>query len=320
MRKILSGAAAAAALVLTTLTAIPAEARVPAGDSLDCHRYGAVAKAPKGAIPRDDMHTVKKDPLKKWVANNAAAAQAAMAAGETVVVPVAFHVISSDNTRRGGNVSDAKIAEQMAVLNAGFQGTGFQFDLVKTTRTVNESWFNLFYAQGGDPRYFRGSHKEIRVKQALHYGDSETLNIYTAALGKHLLGWAWFPSDFEASAETNPLPRFYDGVVLDYRSLPGGAFTVYNEGDTATHEVGHWLGLYHTFSNGCTAPGDRVEDTPYEASPAFRCPIGRDTCPAPGKDPIHNFMDYTYDECMNHFTNGQAVRMRQTWEAFREIG
>jgi len=129
------------------------------------------------------------------------------------------------------------------------------------------------------------------------------------------LGWAYYPSDF--APKNGGLPRFYDGVVLDYRSVPGGSLTIYNEGDTGTHEVGHWLGLFHTFQNGCTAPGDFVGDTPFEASPAFLCPADRDTCAQAGDDPIHNFMDYTQDSCMNEFTAGQGHRMRTTWAAFR---
>jgi hypothetical protein len=308
-------AASFAAGVMVAATVLVAPAAVAAKTETQdeaCVEYGEVAKAPKGSIPRDDFHQVRKDPLAEWVEDNPQAAETLEAQG-TVTVPVAFHIIHKDGR---GNVPQAQVQEQIDVLNDGFAGTGFEFELVTTTRTDSPNWFNLFYAQGGDPRFYRGSHKEIQMKRRLHTGDATTLNLYTAQLGKFLLGWAYFPSSFTDEYGT-ALPRFYDGVVLDYRSLPGGAFTNYGEGDTATHEVGHWLELYHTFQGGCEDPGDHVDDTPFEASPAFMCPTGRDTCPQEGADPIHNFMDYTYDSCMFEFTAGQTARMHEAWEAFR---
>jgi hypothetical protein len=217
-------------------------------------------------------------------------------------VPVYVHVITSASGQ--GAVPLTQINAQIDVLNDANAASGFSFTLASVDYTANDSWYTM------SP----GSQEELEAKQALRQGGATALNMYTANPGGGLLGWATFPSDY-AQAPSR------DGVVLLYSSLPGGSAAPYNLGDTGTHEVGHWLGLYHTFQGGCNERrGDLVADTPAEKSPAFGCPTSRDSCSGKkneGLDPIRNFMDYTDDACMDHFTPGQDTRGQNMWLAFR---
>ncbi len=210
-------------------------------------------------------------------------------AGATITIPVAFHIIT--NTSGQGLVPMWQLEAQIDTLNNAFAGSGYAFYLAHVDTTANNAWYTV-----------SGGATEVAMKQALAIDPAHTLNFYLANLGGGLLGWAYLPWSF-------PEGHYMHGVVILNSSLPGGTAFPYNEGDTGTHEIGHYLGLYHTFQNGCNPPGDEVDDTPYEGSEAFGCPIGRDTCPQPGVDPIHNYMDYTDDACMYEFTPLQAVRM-----------
>jgi hypothetical protein len=214
-------------------------------------------------------------------------------------INVYFHIIV--NTGGDGNVTAKMISDQMTVLNEAFAPHGWSFVKAGTDVTTNDDWFVM------EP----GTVAEAQAKAALRQGSADDLNIYTASPGGNLLGWATFPSSYQGDPSD-------DGVVVLFSSLPGGTAEPYNLGDTVTHEVGHWFGLYHTFQGGCSKNNDLVSDTPAERSPAFGCPAGRDSCKgAAGLDPIENFMDYTDDACMTEFTAGQDQRMDALFTTYR---
>ena len=260
------------------------------------------------AIPEDSARgkagSAVKDPNSVERAGGSSAKPPSGGGGTPVnsgTINVYFHVIR--DTNGAGAVSAQQIADQVDVLNDAFNfgsGESWTFSLTETTTTTNAAWY----------RATPGSTAEAQMKNALRRGSADDLNIYTGVNNGGLLGWATFPS---STSDTNK----GDGVVIEYGTVPGGATEPYNEGDTATHEVGHWMGLYHTFQGGCSKQGDLVSDTPAERSAAYGCPTGRDSCVGAGLDPIHNFMDYTDDYCMDHFTPGQDARMDLLFGTYR---
>ena len=213
-----------------------------------------------------------------------------------VTLNVYVHVITDGAS---GYLSALKVSAQIKALNDAYSDSGFSFVLAKTEYINNAAWFTMY----------PGSLAEAQAK-ALRQGGAADLNIYTASPGGGYLGWATFPWSYSSDPSD-------DGVVILYSSLPDGSAVPYDEGDTLIHEVGHWLGLYHTFQGGCSKWNDSVGDTPKERSPAYGCPVGRDTCRGGGPDPIENFMDYSDDACMDEFTLGQTEREQSMFTAYR---
>lgn len=308
-----AAAGLAVGLVAAAVSAMPAAAHPAPLTAGGCAPgAGAEVRAREGAkdgneLTRAQVAATERATAAALARKRAAARRAGLPfaadrlANGSVTVPVHVHVVRAGTAASQGNVPQTQVTRQVSVLNGAYRSTPFRFTLASTDRTTNARWFTNLR---------QGSKNEKNMKAALRRGGKADLNIYTASLANGLLGWATFPSSYAG----NPT---YDGVVVLYSSLPGGTAKPYDQGDTATHEAGHWVGLYHTFQGGCAGSGDLVGDTPAEASPAFGCPTGRDTCASPGLDPIKNYMDYSDDACMNVFTEGQAVRSSAQWVAFR---
>jgi hypothetical protein len=222
-------------------------------------------------------------------------------------IKVWFHVIIS-STVDTSNVSDDAIKQQIVVLNEDFQalaGTAgengnnskIKFTLAGITRTTNDEW------------YTDSDTDEQAYKAALGKDQKKYLNVYTNdAQGN--LGYAYFP--FGGVAGTAQ-----DGVVALSGSVGGrnNGFSVYDQGRTLVHEIGHYLGLHHTFNEGSTCgnsftTGDLIVDTNAE-SESFdggeTCAATRSTCGT--SDPVDNYMNYNKDLCMQKFTPQQVNRM-----------
>jgi hypothetical protein len=302
-------ALAATTAVYTSLSVSPAVAAAGhdhAASTAECYDFdslstlGSAASAARGVDAREPS-------LNQVAEEVPASARGKGGKKFRANVPVYFHVVTPDGVT--GNVTLDQINTQIAVMNAGFSGaeggydTGFRFTLVAVDRTVNAEWFNAGPTTSG----------ERAMKKALKRGGANALNYYSTTAGPYL-GWAYFPSIVENATS------YLDGIVVDWASMPGTStqyINKYDLGKTATHEVGHWVNMHHTFNGGCNRWGDYVDDTPAQSIATFGCPIGQDSCSDPGVDPIHNYMDYSFDSCYNQFTQGQAARAQDAWLHWR---
>lgn len=181
-------------------------------------------RQPDAAQQARDDEVVKKWKEKNKAKNGNRELQQARA------VDVVIHLVHPEGNRNANDViRNNNAQEQVDVLQAAYEGA-FSFTLVSVLEWENSAWWGI----GSN------SAEERDMKSKTREGDCSTLNLWYTDLIGGLLGWATFPSWC-----ANGLAD--DGCVNLHRSAIGGTASPYDKGDTATHEVGHWLGLYHTF-------------------------------------------------------------------------
>ncbi len=208
-------------------------------------------------------------------------------------INLVFHVLSGPSLE--GSLSESVLTDQISVLNDAYRSAGLHFNIAEVRRYPDSPYF----AGGCFPTTEQG----IRMKSELAVDPARFVTVYTCRLAlPYIAGYATLPNEFPEAD-----PRH--GVVVDYSTVPGSTAPL-DLGHTLAHELGHYFGLLHTFQGGCVEPGDGISDTPAEASPAFGCQIGRDSCAQAGADPINNFMDYSDDACTDRFTSLQNERMQ----------
>ncbi|KAL8910204.1 MAG: hypothetical protein Q9171_004502 [Xanthocarpia ochracea] len=202
----------------------------------------------------------------------------AFAAVATLVINTYFHVVESAGKR--GTVTRTQLNNQLTVLNRSYGPSGISFSLISSDFTVNDNWATGNY--------------DSQMKPALRKGTYKDLNVYFLSdLGGGLLGVCNFPTNASPGTSAYNL----DGCEVLAQSVPGGTAAPFNQGGTATHEIGHWFGLFHVFQgSSCSGSGDSVSDTPQQSTATSGCPARKDSCPnVAGLDDINNYMDYSDD-------------------------
>lgn len=225
-------------------------------------------------------------------------------------IPVAFHVVTDG---KKGKISAQQIAILIENLNWAYRNTPVSFYLYKADTLKNKAWYN---------NCFFNTKNQQKLRKRLALDPRYFVNIYSCKLGKpDWYGVATFPPGYPVPG--TPGNTYMQGIAVDPVVLGSPNFPY---GLALAHEVGHYLGLFHTFESafnpgqaGCADPGDFVSDTPSQAFHTFgACPVGLDSCPSlPGADDIPNLMNYATDECWNHFSPGQANLMVEAIQRFR---
>lgn len=236
--------------------------------------------------------------------------------GDTIELPVVVHVVYRTTAQ---NISDGQINSQIAVLNEDFQNRNADRANMPANsfQTVTSSGFNVRFVVSQIIRKQttkRSFSTNDDVKKSSRGGSNpvdptRNLNIWVCNLSNGVLGYAQFPGG----------PVATDGVVCLYSAFgsrakyPSGTYSSpFDLGRSATHEVGHWMNLRHTWGDdgtGCTG-SDLVGDTPNQGGYNVGCPsYPKVSCSnGPKGDMFMNYMDYTDDRCMFMFSTGQKSR------------
>lgn len=243
-------------------------------------------------------------------AGTAASSAATPAAAKSIAVDTYFHVVMSAANAK--TITQQMASDQLKAMNAAYNKYGIKFNLKATDFTTNDTW-----AAGAS------SADDTAMKTKLRKGTYASLNIYFQTdLSGDVLGKCTLPA--KITGYVPPSAYVSDGCNVNANTMPGGNFQMYNQGQTAVHETGHWLGLLHVFEGYSCDPsnqGDLISDTPQQSISTDGCPTSpvQDSCPSlPGVDSIHNIMDYSWDSCYTGFSQGQAQRMLTLWPQFRQ--
>lgn len=238
-----------------------------------------------------------------------------------IIIPVVVHVVYFNDKQ---NISVQQIQSQLDALNDDFAARCGDFKkLPSYFKSLAANSGIRFVLAGVDPqgaqstgitrfktgtRYFKDNDavKFARSGGVDAWDSRRYLNIWVCDLDLNLMGYATFPGG----------PAERDGVVIDYRvfGTVGDLQSPYNKGRTATHEIGHWMGLKHLWGDGYCGD-DGIDDTPKQQKATRGCPSGevRSCGTTPNGDMYMNFMDFTDDACMYMFTNGQRAAMRSVF-------
>lgn len=291
------------------------------------------------ALQKQFPNRLKNADFEKWISplikeHQLKVASKTAKTSSIITIPVVVHVIhNGDALGAGENITDAQVRSQIKVLNEDFRrllgtrgennnpvgaDTEIEFCLAAVDPSGNMT--NGINRKQLTNESFTQTEVNTIVKPSNQWDPTKYLNIWTVRFTDNtLLGFAQFPSNSSLSGiNTDGGEASTDGVVISYNAFGtadynDGTFILnntYKYGRTATHEVGHWLGLRHVWGDGGCEEDDYCNDTPVAADANYDCPASKDTCPNnPGVDMIENYMDYTKDACMNIFTQDQKTRM-----------